>query len=91
MFSLILFCLLMYFALNFCFNYLLTVLFNNLTAFFFEETLSFVGLKARYKMFVLYLRKVSLIKYVATKTFRWSAEKRFIKGLRVYISVISIL
>ena len=54
----ILFYLLIYFRINFRFIFQFTVSFNSLTA-FFEETLSSAWLKARYKTFVLYFRKIS--------------------------------
>ena len=47
-----------------CFSFFLTVLFNNLTTFFFIETLSLAWLKITNKIFVLYLGKVSLIKHI---------------------------
>ena len=58
-----LFCLLIYFALNFSFPFLLAILFDNLTT-FSDKTLSFAWLKRRNKIFVLDLRKGSLIEYI---------------------------
>ena len=51
-----LFCLLTYFPLSSCFPLLLTVFFINITALFSKEAFFFAKLKARNKMFVLYLR-----------------------------------
>ena len=45
------------------FSLFFAVLFNNIAT-FFEERLSFAWLKMRNKIFALYLRKVSLIKYI---------------------------
>ena len=80
----ILFFLLIYFALNSGFSFLLTVLFNNLTTFFWRNTLLHV-IKAKNKIFVFYHRKFLLSNTFGTKIFKWSAENRFIKKLRVCI------
>ena len=72
----ILFWLLNYFALNSTFFFWLTVLFNNIAT-FFEETLCFVWLKVRNKMSFLYLRKVSLIKYIQYKYIQMTCWEPF--------------
>ena len=59
-----LFCLLT--ITKFSFHYAFTVLFNNRTM-FYEETLTFAWLKARKKVFVFYLNKLYLIKYIQYK------------------------
>ena len=50
---------------------------------FFEETLSFVWLKTRPKMFVLNLRKVSLIKYIHHKNIKMECGEPFYKKVDV--------
>ena len=61
------------------FTFLLTFLFNNLNAFFFEEKFSLVWLKVRNKIFVLHLRKVSLIKYFRYKNIQKECQEPFYK------------
>ena len=81
---LILFCLLIYFTLNFRFTFhqvLLTILFNNHTAYFWRNTLSFAWLKARYKMFLFCISGgFYLLNTFSTKIFRCSLKNRFLKG-----------
>ena len=85
---LILFCLLIYFTLNFRFTFhqvLLTILFNNHTAYFWRNTLSFAWLKARYKMFLFCISGgFYLLNTFSTKIFRCSLKNRFIKRLHVH-------
>ena len=68
----ILFCWLIYFALN-----------SRFSEFCLKKR---AWLKSRNKIFAMYLRKVSLINtFVTRKMFRWSAENRFIKRVHIYM------
>ena len=67
----ILFCLLICSALNSSFSFLLTVF--------------FAWLKARYKISVLYLRKVFLIKYICCKNNNMKCWEPLFKRLHVYM------
>ena len=70
------FCLLSYFELNSHFTFILRVSFNNLIA-FSEETLFFARFKARNKTFLLYLKKVSLIKHILYKSIKMECRELF--------------
>ena len=70
-------------------NFTRTFVFNNLTT-FFEETISFAWLKAIHKMFILNLRKVSLIKYIRHKIIQMECGKPFYKKIACLHDVIFI-
>ena len=73
----------------FLFSILPAVLFDNLTA-FFEEALSFTWLNARNKMFILYLRKVYLVKYILHKSTQMECEESFHKKVRYVYMMLRI-
>ena len=75
----ILFFLLIYFALNSGFSFLLTVLFNHLTTFFFFEATLLRVIKAKNKIFVFYHRKVSFIKYLRYRNIQIKCGEPFHK------------
>ena len=56
--------------------------------FFFENFASFAGLKEGRKIFVLHLRKISLIEYICYKNIQMECGEPFYKRLHVYMVLI---
>ena len=70
---------LFYFTYWFIFHQTLFSLLHSSNCIFFEKSLSFAWLKERNKMFVLYLRNFSLIKYIQHKNVQMKCGEPFYK------------